>query len=491
MWITDLVGKVVNALFPKVGIEKALGATVAVSNRMETAIQLWSDMYIDEPYWKRNGGLTMNLPASIAHEFARLITIEHEFSVTGSPFADYLDAQLKRDLKNFKTIVELFCAKGGIAMKPYVNGMNIEVDFTQAESFYPTDYDSNGNVTGAIFIDQLRQGRYVYTRLEIHKFLPNQTITDENGQTRVTNTYTVENKAYKSEQIFNQSSDDDVYASVRDPLHEEVSLSEVPQWSSLSPSETLNDVERPLFVYVKVPSANNVDTKSPLGASVYSRAIEAIKNADEQYTESKYEFEALEAAIDADADLFKKEKDGTPKLPTGKERVFRTYESRQQDNAQPFIREFAPNFRDSSLFNGLDHYLKIVEFLCELSYGTISDPSSVEKTAEEIKTSKQRSYSAVCNMQSAWDDALHDLLYCMAVYANLYQLAPYGAYELNATWGDGILEDVDKEFQRRWQMVQANKLKPEKFFAWYFGCSEEEALEMMPTSTLMQFPEEE
>ncbi len=489
MWITDLIGRVVNALFPRVGIEKALGQQVAVSQSMENAIQLWSNMYADMPPWKGANCKTMNLPSSIAHEFARLITLENEISVTGSPLADFLDKQLKSALKDFDSIVELYCAKGGIAMKPYVNGNSIEVDFTQAESFYPTDYDSNRKITGAIFIDTYKSKHYMYTRLEIHKFSANQTVKDENGVERITNTYTVTNKAYRSERLFNYSSDDDLFASVTDPLHEECQLSDVPQWASLSPSETIYDVERPLFVYVKVPSANNVDTKSPLGASVYSRAVDAIQNCDEQYSETKYEFEAFEAAIDADADLFKKQKDGTPILPAGRERVFRSYETRNDGSGQPLLKEFAPAFRDASLFNGLDRYLKVVEFLVELSYGTLSDPNSVEKTAEEIKTSKQRSYSAVCKMQSAWDEALHELVYSMGVLAVLYGLAPYGAYDLNATWGDGILEDIDKEYQRRWNQVVAGKYKLEKFYAWYYGISEEEALDLIPTAQAM--PREE
>lgn len=479
MWITDFIRKVVNALFPRNSIEKKLDIKIAVSEKMERAIQLWSDMYVDAPPWKSDNCKTMNLPASIAHEFARLITLENEIEITGSPMADYLNEQFKKAMTNFTQKVELYCAKGGIAMKPYVNGDNIEIDFTQAECFYPTEYDSNGHITGAIFVDTVRDGKYLYTRLEIHRFLKNQKVKDENGVERQTNKYVVENHAYRSEML-NSTSEDTSFASVRDPLREEIPLTKVAQWATLSPKAEMDDLEKPLFVYVRVPSANNVDTKSPLGASVYARAIDAIKTADEQYTEAKFEFDALEAAIDADADLFKKQKDGTPILPTGKDRIFRTYDARMQDNAQPFLREFAPSFRDTSLFNGLDHFLKVVELLVELTYGTISNPTSVEKTAEEIKTSKQRSYSAVSNMQKALDEGLKDLVYAMSVYAELYDLAPYGEYEVNIEWGDGILEDIDKEFQRRWMMVAAGKLKAEKVLAWYFGCSEEEALEMMP-----------
>lgn len=479
MWITDFLRKVVRTLFPKAGIEKALGRQIAVSEKMQAAIQLWDDMYKDVPNWKDENCKTMNLPSAIAHEFARLITLENEINVSGSPFADYLNEQLQYALKDFNNTVEMFCAKGGIAMKPYVNGDRIEVDFTQAESFFPTDY-ANKKITGAIFLDTYRSQKYLYTRLEIHSFKENQTLRTDDGELIQTNIYTVENRCYRSEPLMTYTSDDSAQVNANEPFKQEVPLSEVPQWATLERMVTIQDVEKPLFVYVRVPAANNVDTKSPLGASVYARAVDAIKDADKQYTETRFEYEAFEAAIDADEDLFKRTKDGKPILPTGKERVFRSYETRMQDGSNTFLREFAPAFRDSSLFNGLDHYLKIVEFLCELAYGTISDPSSVEKTATEIMTSKQRSYSAVSNMQAALEEGITDLVYAMSVYANLYGLAPYGNYELSATWGDGVLEDSDREFQRRWAMVVAGKYKPEKFYAWYFGCTEEEAKEMIP-----------
>lgn len=76
---------------------------------------------------------------------------------------------------------------------------------------------------------------------------------------------------------------------------------------------------------------------------------------------------------------------------------------------------------------------------------------------------------------------MEQLVYAMDVYADLYELAPAGTYSLSCTWGDSILEDVDKEFQRRLQLVTAGKLKPEKLLAWYFNIDEETAVkEYMP-----------
>ena len=115
-----------------------------------------------------------------------------------------------------------------------------------------------------------------------------------------------------------------------------------------------------------------------------------------------------------------------------------------------------------------------------MAYGTLSDPQSVEKTAEEIRTSKQRSYAAVCMMQSALQKALEHLVWAMDFYATMYNLAPRGEYEVSFSFGDGVLEDADKEFATRKSLVDAGYLKPEALVAWYFGTSEEEARKMMP-----------
>ena len=124
-------------------------------------------------------------------------------------------------------------------------------------------------------------------------------------------------------------------------------------------------------------------------------------------------------------------------------------------------------------------------------YGTISDPNELEKTAEEIRTSKQRSYRTVSRLQKAWEKGFRHLIDSMVVLNSLYNMAPTGAVEVNCTWGDSVLEDTDKEYQRRWTMVVAGKLKPEKFIAWYFGCTEEEAKDYMPEVLPDEFPEEE
>lgn len=238
-------------------------------------------------------------------------------------------------------------------------------------------------------MDSKRQGDYVYTRLESHNL---------NGTD-----YTIVNKAFRSERLTGQAPDDD-FISVQYPYQTPVPLSEVEEWASLSEEPVvINNVEKPLFVYIKMPRANNLDPNSPLGTSVYSRATEVIEQADGQFSRILWEYDATEAAIHASADMFDSDKSGKPILPAGRERLYRAFDFESKES---FLKEYAPEIRSDPLFKGLNKYFQRIEFLVGLSYGTISDPQDIEKTAEEIRTSKQRSYTVVSRIQSAWVTAL-------------------------------------------------------------------------------------
>lgn len=472
MAIMSFLRSAINKLTPKNNIERQLHISVSTSGVMERAIDLWNCMYANNPPWR--GGpaeiIPLNLPAAIAEEMARLILTEFEIKVSGSARGDYINKQIEDNFSSLSDHVELYCAKGGICLKPYVSGRTINIDFTQADRFFPTSYNSNKDISGGIFIDTKRQGDYLYTRLEQHSLVG----TD----------YTINNYAFRSEKLNFQVLDDDCLSvTVQNQFMTPVQLTEVDDWAGLSETVTIHNIEHPLFVYIKVPRANTIDTYSPLGASVFSRAVEVIEQADRQFSRILWEYFATEAAIHASEDIFDTGIDGKPILPEGKERLYRAFDFEiKEAGSGSFLKEFAPEIRDNSLFSGLNKYFQRIEFLCGLSYGTISDPQQIEKTAEEIRTSKQRSFTVVSRMQSAWDVGLDRLIYAMDVLCTLYGLAPEGKAEKAVTWGDGVLEDTNMEYQRRWSMVMAGKYKLEKFYAWYFGCTEDEALELIPNT---------
>ena len=107
---------------------------------------------------------------------------------------------------------------------------------------------------------------------------------------------------------------------------------------------------------------------------------------------------------------------------------------------------------------------------------SLSDPNTVDKTAEEIKASKQRSYSTVSDIQKA----LEQLVYAMDVIAQLANLNGGKKYEISFDWDDSIVIDKEQELQSMQQYATAGLIRKEIYIAAKYGVSEEEALKMMP-----------
>lgn len=476
MAIGDWLRRLIEKMFPRKTVESKLKIQISTSKLMEQEIDKWMLMYANQPPWK--GGkahvYTLNLPAAIATELARLVLTEFSLSVSGSARGEYINQQLADYLNGLPDYVERWTALGGIAFKPYVSGDNgegapteIHVDVIPANRFYPTAFNSNKDITGAVFVDSKHIGSYVYTRLEHHNLVGNH--------------YTVVNRAFRSERLVDAVTENAVQC--HDPFLTEVSLEEVEEWAALAPETELTGVEAPLFVYVPVPIANNLDTESPLGVSAYSRATSLIFQADRQYSRILWEYKVKEAAIFADENLFKPKKGGGVVLPAGEERKFRTFQTERTNDDHLLLRDYSPDIRDSPLFNGLNQLIRKVELHSGLAYGTFSDVDDTAKTATEIKMSRQRSYATVSAMQQAWERGIDRLLAAMDAFCSLYHLAPPGAVEKVCTWGDGVLEDTDVEYTRRFAMVSSGLLRETAFLAWYFGVSEEEAAEKyLPTA---------
>lgn len=450
----ELIRKVVNKLFPKNLIQKNINAEIAVTDRMSKAIDLWSKVYENKAPWLEDDVESLELGSVIANEVARLTTIEFKSEITGN---DFLQKQYENVLDDLRRYVEYACAKGGLVFKPYIDGNTIAVDYVQADRFFPTAYNSKGEVTAAVFVEQKRIGKKLFTRLEYHVL---------NGTD-----YTITNTAYCNNNAW--GGNDNLYE-----LGQQVPLDSVDEWATLNPETTLGNIEKPLFSYFRIPQANNIDSNSPLGVSVYARAIDLIKEADKQYSRILWEYEGSELAINASVDCFKLDELGNPILPKGRERLYRAVEYGVGEFNKA-LETFSPAIRDSSLFNGLNNLLKRIEFNCNLSYGTISDPESVDKTATEIISSKQRMYSSIKDIQRALENALNDLIYAMSVLGQLNSLCNMN-YEVSYNWDDSIIVNKEKKLESMRADVAAGILRPELYIAEQYGVTEEEAKKMMP-----------
>lgn len=430
--------------------------------------------------------------------------------------ADFLNSQYKKVLQKIRPQLEYACAKGGIVIKPYVviyeegadidsiyknensektdskdkntdenkeNGSfdtndiaeaeadamsssdplpkyEFEFDFVQADRFFPMAFDSNGRITEAAFIQTKVENDKVYTRLEYHKLA---------GRT-----CTVQNYAFVSNDITLANGKSSFMSDTQ--LGKEIPLTEVADWANLAPEVEIENVDRPLFAYLKMPEANTIDTYSPIGVSCYSRVVDLIRDADEQYSRLLWEFEGGELAIDVDRDALAINELGETVLPTKQQRLFRKVDL----NSEETYEVFSPALRDASIINGLNTILTRIEDVTGLSRGTISNAEYTDaRTATELKILKQRSFQTNKDIQQALKMALEDVVYVMNVYCDLYDIVSEGKYEISFEFDDSILIDSDTEAEKRMAMINAGLTSKVEFRMWYFGETENQAKEAL------------
>lgn len=430
-------------MFTKDEIGRALGITLGAPDKMRQEIELWSNLYEGNTPWIRQGIKSLGLPAAVAGELARLSTIELRSSLSGSARADYLNNAYQEVIGRVRVASEYACAKGGLVLKPYLTNGHLAVDLIQADCFYPLAQGSDGTITEAVFVDQIRKGGRYVTRLEYHK------LTNER--------YLIKNRAFESE--------------AQETLGRQVSLASVPAWADMTEDVLIQNASRPLFSYFKMPFANTIDTHSPIGVSCYARANALFEQADRQFTRLLWEFESGERALYVDETAFRRNpRTGELELPD--ERLYRTLDMGLDGG---FFQDFSPNFREQSILNGLDSILMRIEDSCGLARGTFSTAQEVAKTATELRILRQRSYATVADTQNSLRAALSDLAQVLSLYADLYQLAPAGKVEASFEFDDSLVTDRSAEFEEKRQLTEAGIMQPWELRMWYFGESEEAA----------------
>lgn len=523
LW-SNIVSKLKEILKKMVGsrtIEQTLHVAPIMSSQMEHAIELWADMYKGQSPWLKEPNtqdpvriVSLGLPALIASEKARTALLEFqseittptkevekenpnwtepkpdEFGniipsmepktivedkpVTSTDRAEYLNEQYTKLKKQLRKQIEYGIAKGGLVIKPYLvankvtktnkeknvkagdTDWQMEFDFIQADSFYPLAFNASGQITEAAFIQTQVEKDITFRRLEYHKWS--------------NNSVTVINKAFKSTN--NQIQGDMTGLD----LGQEVSLKEVAAWKDLQEKVVIENIQKPLFAYFKMPEANTVDTSSPLGVSGYSRAVDLIKDADMQYSRLLWEYEGGELAVDIDRDALKTNVDGHGNVQTTRplmqERLFRQVDI-NIDGSTYF--PYAPALRDTSYIQGLNTILMRIEDITGLSRGTLSDAATEARTATELKILKQRSYQANADIQQSLEDTLKDVVYIMNAYCDLYEINKSGEYDVSFEWDDSIIVDVDTELGKQMTLLQNGLTSKKEVRMWYFGETERQA----------------
>ena len=432
-----------------------------ISDRMQDAIDKWKSMYKDEAPWLNDdtGIYSLGIPKLICSSLAAQVLSEMKLviNIPGVDSTDeeldintragYLEHTLKKHFMEHLSIqLEKGMALGGVLFKPYTVNDHIYIDFNYQGQFYPLEFDDDGNITDIAFLDQFVSEGKRYSKIERQTF------------NRFEKTVMVQNKAYVSQEKADSEQQD---------LGTEVELTQISRWKDIEPEITIENVEKPLFGFYKVPLANNIDLDCPIGISIFSPATTLIERVDRQFSRLDWEYEGGQLAINVDPTAIHPASGyyGTTEFnqDTCADRLYKALDLGQDDT----YHEFAPGLRDANYINGLNTYLCRIEDICGLARGTLSNPESEARTATEVKILKQRTYTTINSNQQALQKAIEDLTYAINVYATLYNLSSEGEYSVDIEWSDSILTDVDTELAQKLQLVEAGIISKAELRSWY------------------------
>ena len=446
MNILRKIWEAVRKLFTRdktMGAAEKMQVKPAVNGEMLERMQLWNDMWKERAYWldEKNGIESLNIEKDAVKEFANTVT--NEMSVTISN--PQLQVIFDRSVRNLSEELQEGMASGALVIKPL--GGN-KVQFVSQFDFLPTEYDSEKRLTGVIFPDCTKIGDKYYTRLEYHHI-------GKDG-------LTIENKAFVSKD--------------ENSLGREITLAAVDAWAAL-PEAVVYPIDRPIYGYYRNPIKNTIDN-SNVGVSAFDSAIVKIKRADIQGARIDWEFESAERAVHVSevAVQVKRDENGLPvsTVPKGKERLYRGLDI--DEGSGDLFKEYSPTLRQKDFIEGLEEQKREIEFSMCLAYGDLSNANTVDKTATEMKISRQRKYNMVTAMQENLKDCLEDLCYGLAF---MNQLANSG-YEFTCNFHDSITTDEETERKQDIQDVQMGIMRPEEYRAKWYGEDEQTALNNLP-----------
>lgn len=443
--LIKFVKGVYRRLFPLKDIQSALNIKPAISKEMIDYIEKWQNSYSGNADWLDENIKSLKLEQSITREFSNIVINEMTASVT-VPKLDSIFQSAKRDIGMY---LQRGLATGAMVIKPLGGD---KVQYVAANAFIPVEYDSRGRLIKVIFPEFKKIGDNYYTRLEYHN------LDYENG-------LTITNTAYMSHD--------------EDTLGQKIPLSYVDEWKNLAPFTGYPMMKRPAFGYYRNPIDNTIDG-SHCGVSIFDSALDLIKLADIQFGRLDWEFESGERTVIVDQAALESTQtiDGLKKMemPKLNDRLYTGLNVSGSANGEDFYKEFSPQLRQSDIISGLEEYKRNIEFEVGLSYGDISNPQTIAKTATEIKSAKDRKYNMVTAIQDNLRDCLDDLVYALAFYNSMTT----SGYKFICDFKDSILTDEEAERKQDIQDLNLGIMRPEEYRSKWYGEDIDKARENLP-----------
>lgn len=420
------------------------------SEQMDAWINECVNIFQGNPCWldEEDHIDTVNFAKAICSETARLVTLGIGIHIDGSSRAEWLQKQVESIYFQLRHWVEYGCAYGSVILKP--NGKAVEL-YTRNQ--FEVTHTTNGKIDGVVFHNQTKQGKKWYTRFEYHRF---------DGSL-----YRISNKCYIGDSANDTKETIDI---------------ELTPWSGLAEDAAVQNLEKPLFGVFRTPHANNIDLNSPFGLPIFSEAIQELRDLDIAYSRNSKEIIDSKRTVLLDSDSMIA---SGMKLNT---HMFTALDmSRKQlglpdmirnvkgDGREMFYQEINPELNTEMRLKGINALLSQIGYKVGFSNGYfVFNESTGFQTATQVEADQQRTIQFIKDVRDKLEACLNGLIYAVNVFADLYAMAPAGAYEVTYDFSD-ITYSFEEERAHHYQLALQGHFPWEEYYVRFLGYSREDA----------------
>ena len=358
----------------------------------------------------------INFDAIFSNKLANYTVSDSSMNIDGeNARAELLDKTGQSMWKKAKKFTSMAFGYGGVLIVPYVKGGKIY--YNLVPQYRMTIDETDGDlITGATV---MAERKVIKGTIEEKAYLRWTNYKIENNNLTITQQYTDEQGNKIPAPDF---------------------------WKDIQEIRTITNVDRVPFGFIKSP-VNNRRANDKMGVPITYGCEATILEIKTTLKQLVREYELKECFVGVDFTMFKADKDGKVKnLP--KNGLYQMFNFDDNDNK---FNVFDPQFRDYTI--RLQELYKRLEHEIGTSYGILSEVSSMNATATEIKRSMYDTFTLCKDMQVSIEKGLDDFFYACNVLANAYNLSPQGEYVVDFDWSYGLIEDTQTEWA---QLIWAN-----------------------------------
>lgn len=471
----------IKGVLAKVGLLKEINnvtsfSAVISSEEDYDRMQIWRDLYrgylanyAGMPYHdvnystvdgtrKRRQRASMNMAKVSCEKMASLVFNEKcVINISDATLSDNIEDVLKANNfnKRFQQHLEFGFALGGFVIKPFVVDGKIKISFVTAQNFFPLQ-TTNDEIQAGVFVNETRQGDKWYYLLEWH--------TWENGA------YLITNELYQS--------------TSRDNLGIKVDLGIL--YPNMEKQIIINNLTRPLFIYIKPNIANNFETNSPLGVSIFANSIDTLKSLDIAFDSFQREFVLGKRRILVPYSAVRTFVDPkTQELHRFFDADDEVYQSMRSQNTDPdFIKDLSVELRVEDHIKAINALLNIFAMQIGMTAGTFTFNSAQIKTATEVMSENSETFRTKSSHETLVEHGLKELVDTIVELASLYGIfTTTGEYDVNVEFDDSITQDKAQNANFYITMVASQMMPKVEAIKRIFDFTDEQAQEWVAKIT--------